>query len=39
VGLDKIAWIDNYMREFLLGVVLLGALVLNGLLARRRRIQ
>ncbi|MBS0264850.1 MAG: ABC transporter permease [Planctomycetes bacterium] len=37
VGLDKIAWIDNYLRTFLLGVVLLGALVLNGFLARRRR--
>lgn len=39
VGLDKIDWIDNYMRTFLLGVVLLGALVLNGFLARRRRLQ
>jgi ribose transport system permease protein len=39
VGLDKINWIDNYLRTFLLGVVLLGALVLNGFLARRRRIQ
>lgn len=38
VGLDKINWIDNYMRTFLLGVVLLGALVLNGLLARRRQL-
>ena len=37
VGLDKIRWIDNYMRIFLLGAVLLGALVLNGLLARRRK--
>ncbi len=39
VGLDKINWIDNYMRTFLLGVVLLGALVLNGLLARRRKVH
>lgn len=39
VGLDKIRWIDNYMRIFLLGTVLLGALVLNGLLARRRKTQ
>ena len=38
VGLDKITWIDNYLRTFLLGVVLLGALVLNGYLARRRRV-
>jgi ribose transport system permease protein len=37
VGLDKIQWIDNYLRNFLLGAVLLGALVLNGFLARRRR--
>ena len=37
VGLDKISWIDNFLRTFLLGVVLLGALVLNGFLARRRR--
>jgi ribose transport system permease protein len=37
VGLDKITWIDNHLRIFLLGVVLLGALVLNGYLARRRR--
>jgi ribose transport system permease protein len=37
VGLDKINWIDNYLRTYLLGVVLLGALVLNGFLARRRR--
>lgn len=36
VGLDKITWIDNYMRIFLLGAVLLGALVLNGFLARRK---
>jgi ribose transport system permease protein len=39
VGLDKIDWINNYMRTFLLGMVLLGALVLNGFLARRRRLQ
>jgi ribose transport system permease protein len=39
VGLDKITWIDNYMRTLLLGAVLLAALVLNGLLVRRRRTQ
>src|SRR5262249_18937115 len=39
VGLDKITWIDNYMRTLLLGAVLLAALVLNGFLVRRRRTQ
>src|SRR5579872_5043040 len=39
VGLDKINWIDSFMRTLLLGFVLLAALVLNGLLARRRPLQ
>lgn len=36
VGIDKITWIDNFARIFLIGVVLMIALVINGLLARGR---
>lgn len=39
VGLDQINWIDNFMRTFLLGIVLMTALVINGLLARRQQVQ
>ncbi|MSR59457.1 MAG: ABC transporter permease [Planctomycetaceae bacterium] len=39
VGLADIKWVDEFMRTFLLGVVLLVALVLNGLLAQRRSVQ
>jgi ribose transport system permease protein len=39
VGLDQINWIDNFMRTFLLGIVLMTALVINGLLARRKQVQ
>ena len=35
-GLNRITWIDDLMRPFLLGVVLLVALVMNGLIKRRR---
>ena len=38
-GLDQINWIDNFMRTFLLGIVLMTALVINGLLARRKQVQ
>jgi len=37
VGLMKITWIDNHARKLLTGVVLLTALVINGLLAKERR--
>jgi ribose transport system permease protein len=37
IGLNQISWIDNFARTLLMGVVLLSALVLNGLLAKRRR--
>ncbi len=36
VGLAQINWIDELARQLLMGVVLLTALVVNGLLARRR---
>lgn len=39
VGLDQITWINDYMRTFLLGIVLMTALVINGLLARRKQVQ
>jgi ribose transport system permease protein len=39
VGLDQINWIDNFIRTFLLGIVLMTALVINGLLAGRKQIQ
>jgi ribose transport system permease protein len=39
VGLDQINWINDYMRTFLLGVVLMTALVINGLLALRKQRQ
>lgn len=39
VGLDRIAWIDEFMRTFLLGVVLMTALVINGLLAKRQQVR
>ncbi len=35
VGLNQIAWIDDLMRPFLMGVVLLVALLINGFLGRR----
>lgn len=35
VGLARIEWIDDLMRPFVLGVVLMVAMVINGLLARR----
>lgn len=34
VGLNQITWIDDLMRPFLMGAVLLAALLLNGLLSR-----
>jgi ribose transport system permease protein len=37
VGLADIKWVNEFMRTFLLGVVLLVALVINGLLAQRQR--
>ena len=36
VGLAQISWIDDLARQALMGAVLLTALVVNGLLARRR---
>jgi ribose transport system permease protein len=39
VGLDQINWINDYMRTFLLGIVLMTALVINGLLARRQQAR
>jgi ribose transport system permease protein len=39
VGLDQINWINDYMRTFLLGIVLMTALVINGLLARRQQVR
>lgn len=36
VGLMKITWIDDMARQLLTGVVLMAALVLNGLLGKRR---
>ena len=35
-GLNRITWVDDLMRPFLLGVVLMVALVINGWLGRRR---
>ncbi|RPI81013.1 MAG: hypothetical protein EHM42_11300 [Planctomycetaceae bacterium] len=35
-GLNRITWVNDLMRPFLLGVVLMVALVINGLLARKR---
>jgi ribose transport system permease protein len=35
-GLNRITWVEDLMRPFLLGVVLMVALVINGLLGRRR---
>ncbi|MCY2964501.1 MAG: hypothetical protein NT069_12850 [Planctomycetota bacterium] len=35
-GLNRISGINDLMRPFLLGVVLMVALVINGLLARRK---
>lgn len=37
VGLNKITWINDHARALLMGLVLLAALVVNGLLARKRR--
>jgi ribose transport system permease protein len=37
VGLNRITWINDLMRPFLMGVVLMTALVINGLLARKRQ--
>jgi len=39
VGLDQINWINDYMRTFLLGIVLMTALVINGLLARHQQAR
>jgi ribose transport system permease protein len=39
VGLADIKWVNEFMRTFLLGVVLLVALVINGLLAQRQRTR
>jgi len=36
VGLNRVTWINDLMRPFLMGVVLMVALVINGLLARKR---
>jgi len=36
VGLIKIEWIDDLARQLLLGIVLMAALVINGLLAKER---
>jgi ribose transport system permease protein len=36
VGLVQIEWIDELARQLLMGVVLMAALVVNGLLAKRR---
>jgi ribose transport system permease protein len=36
IGLDQIPWIDNFARQFLTGIVLMAALVINGVLARKR---
>jgi len=36
VGLMKITWIDDMARQLLTGIVLMAALVLNGLLGKRR---
>jgi len=36
LGLIKIEWIDDYARQLLTGVVLMAALVINGVLAKRK---
>ncbi len=36
VGLARIDWIDDMARQLLTGVVLMAALVINGLLAKRK---
>jgi len=36
VGLIKIQWIDDLARQLVTGLVLLAALVINGLLAKRK---
>jgi ribose transport system permease protein len=36
LGLTQIRWIDDLARQWLMGVVLMTALVINGVLARRR---
>jgi ribose/xylose/arabinose/galactoside ABC-type transport system permease subunit len=36
VGLNQITWINDLARPLLMGAVLLVALVVNGVLARRR---
>jgi ribose transport system permease protein len=36
VGLNQVQWIDDHARSLLLGLVLMTALVINGLLGRRR---
>jgi ribose transport system permease protein len=37
VGLNQIEWIDDLARQLLMGAVLMAALVVNGLLAKRQR--
>ena len=36
VGLNQITWIDDLARPLLLGLVLMVALVINGVLSKRR---
>jgi len=36
VGLYQVNWIDDLARQLLLGIILMAALVINGVLARRR---
>jgi ribose transport system permease protein len=36
IGLNQISWIDNFARTLLMGAVLMTALVINGLLAKKR---
>jgi ribose transport system permease protein len=36
IGLNQISWIGNFARTLLMGIVLMTALVINGLLAKKR---
>jgi len=36
IGLIQIDWVDDLSRQLLTGCVLMAALVINGLLAKRR---
>ena len=36
VGLGYVTWVDEFLRRFVMGAVLLSALILNGQLARIR---